>query len=205
MLLPSKSLPQNYTLEFEIDGTVFLSQTIQIKTQTEDENSSDRLVSFSISIVLHSHAGKHITKEYKNMIKQLSAALNHSEELDNYLSKEAKKILSVREKWIQKQLDSYYKKQSGGNSASPNQSSIKPPNHVKLNEDILKASTLAVELKSLFHSLLDSASASVKFNGWIHFSYIIQKNPASFPSSLPSLRPYHALLLLPSNPNTTGL
>ena len=189
----------------EIDNTLFITKAIDInqakieKGESIIDSAEDRLVSLSVSIALNAqNLERHVIEEFHLFITHLASSLHHTETIDSYLSFEAKKILRIREQWLNEQLNSI-----GGKDKSPRKEGSRRT-HAHLNEDILSISTFARELKDMYHSLLNTATVNITFNNWVSFSFVIQNSSEAFSSISIPLRPYHAILVLPEDPKVPG-
>jgi hypothetical protein len=149
----------------------------------------DELTTFNIVFVITEEEARRENGRryelYKEIVVRLANALKHEQKRCGYLSTEVQTMLAIRERWLWKQTNV-----KAGET---------PPDHQQLTDEILNTTTLAHELREIYHGLADEDQARVCINKWVdvHFSLTdYLKHPRN------PLRPYHSLILL-SNRTTT--
>ncbi|KAJ9590604.1 hypothetical protein L9F63_016374 [Diploptera punctata] len=150
---------------------------------------SDSIILTNIVFALHATASHSIVKCYYDLSKRLGVALRHEERRCRYLSQETKIMVMAHD-----EVAARPEEEQNDDSDTP-------------FDLILKRSTLARNLKSVYDELVSSGIVHVRVNRWIEVSFCLPQKVHQLSNSsslvqaendlcLQSLRPYHGLLLL---------
>eukprot|EP01097_Dermamoeba_algensis_P008308 TRINITY_DN5481_c0_g4_i1.p1 TRINITY_DN5481_c0_g4~~TRINITY_DN5481_c0_g4_i1.p1 ORF type:complete len:542 (-),score=72.32 TRINITY_DN5481_c0_g4_i1:263-1888(-) len=138
-----------------------------------EKDKEKEITAFNIVFCLSEEYASKV-KIYGHLSKILAGALKHEQKRCRYLTEEVKKMMRVREAWLSAQ--------SGKN----------PPDREQLTANLLQVSSLAEQLKQIFHDLKETGIAHAQLNHWVPVSLNIE-DPANYP--LFPFRPYQTVLL----------
>jgi hypothetical protein len=154
-------------------------------TKTKPDIPLPSVILINILFVLQATASHSIVKCYYDLSKRLGVAMRHEEKRCKYIEEESKTMTTAHDEIAALE----------GNHESP-------------FELILKRSSLAKDLKTVYEDLCSTGQVHLKVNKWIEVSFCLPQKvhqfhnkdflmePEMIDSCLQALRPYHGLLLL---------
>uniref|UniRef100_H2LKI8 GATOR complex protein NPRL3 n=2 Tax=Oryzias latipes TaxID=8090 RepID=H2LKI8_ORYLA len=182
--------------ELKIDNVRFVghptllqhSPIMQVsKTDPSPKRELPTMILFNVVFALRANADPSVISCMHNLSRRIAIALQHEEHRCQYLTREAKLMLSVQDE-ITTMTDN-------GSPKSP-------------FRQILPKCKLARDLKVAYDSLCTTGVVRLHINNWLEVSFCLPHKihriggnyfpPEALEQSLKAIRPYHALLLLES-------
>lgn len=195
-ILATKSDMCGKKFELKIDSVRFVGhptllqhpQVIQgSKADPSPKREMPTMILFNVVFALRANADPSVINCMHNLSRRIAIALQHEERRCQYLTREAKLMLSVQ--------DEITTMTENGNPQSP-------------FRQILPKCKLARDLKEAYDSLCTTGVVRLHINNWLEVSFCLPHKihriggnyipPEALESSLKAIRPYHALLLLES-------
>ncbi|XP_032442740.1 GATOR1 complex protein NPRL3 isoform X2 [Xiphophorus hellerii] len=182
--------------ELKIDNVRFVghptllqhSPLIQVsKTDPSPKREMPTMILFNVVFALRANAHPSVISCMHNLSRRIAIALQHEERRCQYLTREAKLMLSMQ--------DEITTTTENGTPQSP-------------FRQILPKCKLARDLKAAYDSLCTTGVVRLHINNWLEVSFCLPHKihrvggnyipPEALERSLKAIRPYHALLLLES-------
>ncbi|XP_011476322.1 GATOR complex protein NPRL3 isoform X2 [Oryzias latipes] len=195
-ILATKSDMCGKKFELKIDNVRFVghptllqhSPIMQVsKTDPSPKRELPTMILFNVVFALRANADPSVISCMHNLSRRIAIALQHEEHRCQYLTREAKLMLSVQDE-ITTMTDN-------GSPKSP-------------FRQILPKCKLARDLKVAYDSLCTTGVVRLHINNWLEVSFCLPHKihriggnyfpPEALEQSLKAIRPYHALLLLES-------
>uniref|UniRef100_A0A3B3CVX7 GATOR complex protein NPRL3 n=1 Tax=Oryzias melastigma TaxID=30732 RepID=A0A3B3CVX7_ORYME len=195
-ILATKSDMCGKKFELKIDNVRFVghptllqhSPIIQVsKTDPSPKRELPTMILFNVVFALRANADPSVISCMHNLSRRIAIALQHEEHRCQYLTREAKLMLSVQ--------DEITTMTENGSPKSP-------------FRQILPKCKLARDLKVAYDSLCTTGVVRLHINNWLEVSFCLPHKihriggnyfpPEALEQSLKAIRPYHALLLLES-------
>ncbi|XP_004071387.1 GATOR complex protein NPRL3 isoform X3 [Oryzias latipes] len=196
-ILATKSDMCGKKFELKIDNVRFVghptllqhSPIMQVsKTDPSPKRELPTMILFNVVFALRANADPSVISCMHNLSRRIAIALQHEEHRCQYLTREAKLMLSVQDE-ITTMTD------TDGSPKSP-------------FRQILPKCKLARDLKVAYDSLCTTGVVRLHINNWLEVSFCLPHKihriggnyfpPEALEQSLKAIRPYHALLLLES-------
>ncbi|XP_057716699.1 GATOR complex protein NPRL3 isoform X2 [Corythoichthys intestinalis] len=200
-ILATKSDMCGKQFELKIDNVRFVGHptllqhppVIQMsKSDPSPKREMPTMILFNVVFALRANADPTIISCMQNLSRRIAIALQHEERRCQYLTREAKLMLAVQDEI------------TTGSETNP-QSPFR---------QILPKCKLAKDLKEAYDSLCTTGVVRLHINNWLEVSFCLPHKihriggnyipPEALESSLKSIRPYHALLLLESEKALLG-
>ncbi|XP_058832467.1 GATOR complex protein NPRL3 isoform X2 [Topomyia yanbarensis] len=190
-LFAVKSELCNQKFELKVNDVRFVSHPTLVKIESEDQKNS---AFFRINIVfaLHAQASYSIVKCYYELSKRIGVALLYEERRAGYLSNEMKMMVACIDEVAAAA-------QEHDNATSGN---------VNLFDTILRDSSLAQFIKTIYQDLCTTGLLNVTMNQSVTLSFCLPQKahqfhkkgvivePEAIDKCLHALKPYHGMLLL---------
>uniref|UniRef100_A0A8C6TBU9 GATOR complex protein NPRL3 n=1 Tax=Neogobius melanostomus TaxID=47308 RepID=A0A8C6TBU9_9GOBI len=195
-ILATKSDMCGKKFELKIDNVRFVGHPTLLqhptaiqgsKTDPSPKRDMPTMILFNVVFALRANADPSVISCMHNLSRRIAIALQHEERRCQYLTREAKLMLSVQ--------DEITTMTENGNPQSP-------------FRQILPKCKLARDLKEAYDSLCTTGVVRLHINNWLEVSFCLPHKihriggnyipPGALESSLKAIRPYHALLLLES-------
>lgn len=195
-ILTTKSDMCGKKFELKIDNVRFVGHPTLLqhptviqgsKTDPSPKREMPTMILFNVVFALRANADISVISCMHNLSRRIAIALQHEERRCQYLTREAKLMLSVQ--------DEITTMTENGNPQSP-------------FRQILPKCKLARDLKEAYDSLCTTGVVRLHINNWLEVSFCLPHKihriggnhipPEALESSLKAIRPYHALLLLES-------
>lgn len=195
-ILATKSDICGKKFELKIDNVRFVghptllqhSPLIQVsKTDPSPKREMPTMILFNVVFALRANADPSVISCMHNLSRRIAIALQHEERRCQYLTREAKLMLSMQ--------DEITTMAENGTPQSP-------------FRQILPKCKLAKDLKEAYDSLCTTGVVRLHINSWLEVSFCLPHKihrvggnyipPEALERSLKAIRPYHALLLLES-------
>ncbi|XP_023205107.1 GATOR complex protein NPRL3 isoform X4 [Xiphophorus maculatus] len=183
--------------ELKIDNVRFVghptllqhSPLIQVfKTDPSPKREMPTMILFNVVFALRANADPSVISCMHNLSRRIAIALQHEERRCQYLTREAKLMLSMQDEITTTT-------ETDGTPQSP-------------FRQILPKCKLARDLKAAYDSLCTTGVVRLHINNWLEVSFCLPHKihrvggnyipPEALERSLKAIRPYHALLLLES-------
>ncbi|XP_024128036.1 GATOR complex protein NPRL3 isoform X3 [Oryzias melastigma] len=196
-ILATKSDMCGKKFELKIDNVRFVghptllqhSPIIQVsKTDPSPKRELPTMILFNVVFALRANADPSVISCMHNLSRRIAIALQHEEHRCQYLTREAKLMLSVQDEITTMT-------ETDGSPKSP-------------FRQILPKCKLARDLKVAYDSLCTTGVVRLHINNWLEVSFCLPHKihriggnyfpPEALEQSLKAIRPYHALLLLES-------
>ncbi|RVE69686.1 hypothetical protein OJAV_G00080540 [Oryzias javanicus] len=196
-ILATKSDMCGKKFELKIDNVRFVghptllqhSPIIQVsKTDPSPKRELPTMILFNVVFALRANADPSVINCMHNLSRRIAIALQHEEHRCQYLTREAKLMLSVQDEITTMT-------ETDGSPKSP-------------FRQILPKCKLARDLKVAYDSLCTTGVVRLHINNWLEVSFCLPHKihriggnyfpPEALEQSLKAIRPYHALLLLES-------
>ncbi|XP_072299164.1 GATOR1 complex protein NPRL3 isoform X2 [Eucyclogobius newberryi] len=195
-ILATKSDMCGKKFELKIDNVRFVGHPTLLqhppviqgsKTDPSPKREMPTMILFNVVFALRANADPSVISCMHNLSRRIAIALQHEERRCQYLTREAKLMLSVQ--------DEITTMTENGSPQSP-------------FRQILPKCKLARDLKEAYDSLCTTGVVRLHINNWLEVSFCLPHKihrigdyyipPEALESSLKAIRPYHALLLLDS-------
>lgn len=194
-ILATKSDICGKKFELKIDSVRFVGHPTLLhptviqgsKADPSPKREMPTMILFNVVFALRANADPSVISCMHNLSRRIAIALQHEERRCQYLTREAKLMLSVQ--------DEITTMTENGNPQSP-------------FRQILPKCKLARDLKDAYDSLCTTGVVRLHINNWLEVSFCLPHKihriggnyipPEALESSLKAIRPYHALLLLES-------
>ncbi|XP_043955445.1 GATOR complex protein NPRL3 isoform X3 [Gambusia affinis] len=183
--------------ELKIDNVRFVghpthlqhSSLIQVsKTDPSPKRETPTMILFNVVFALRANADPSVISCMHNLSRRIAIALQHEERRCQYLTREAKLMLSMQDEITTTT-------ETDGTPQSP-------------FRQILPKCKLARDLKEAYDSLCTTGVVRLHINNWLEVSFCLPHKihrvggnyipPEALERCLKAIRPYHALLLLES-------
>uniref|UniRef100_U5EPE4 GATOR complex protein NPRL3 n=1 Tax=Corethrella appendiculata TaxID=1370023 RepID=U5EPE4_9DIPT len=187
-LFAVKSELCNRKFELKVNDVRFVGHPTLMQSKSDNKNDS---ILINIVFALHAQASYSIVKCYYELSKRLGIALYYEEERCGYLKSEMKSMLTIHDEVAALQ------EQENGNNVN-----------VSAFDLILKESTLAQFIKTIYHDLCTTGLLNVTMNQSVTLSFCLPQKahqfhkkgvvvePETIDRCLQALKPYHGMLLL---------
>ncbi|XP_048759621.2 GATOR complex protein NPRL3-like [Ostrea edulis] len=173
--------------DLKIDDVRFVGYPMSLDT-SKSKPGAHRIISFNITFVLRANVTSSVIQCYTDLVKQITVAIHHEEGRCQYLTSQAKIMLSIHDEV----------------AALPEDSGESP------YAVILQKSSLARCLQTIFEDLGQTGLVHLFINKWIEIRFCLPHKIHQIPDSssmlkiepeiiqrcLECLRPYHGVLLL---------
>ncbi|XP_055079515.1 GATOR complex protein NPRL3 isoform X4 [Periophthalmus magnuspinnatus] len=195
-ILATKSDMCGKKFELKIDNVRFVGHPTLLqhppviqgsKTDPSPKREMPTMILFNVVFALRANADPSVINCMHNLSRRIAIALQHEERRCQYLTREAKLMLSVQDEIT---------------TMTENGSPQSPFRH------ILPKCKLARDLKEAYDSLCTTGVVRLHINNWLEVSFCLPHKihriggyyipPEALENSLKAIRPYHALLLLES-------
>ncbi|KAL0992868.1 hypothetical protein UPYG_G00100350 [Umbra pygmaea] len=196
-ILATKSDMCGKKFELKIDNVRFVGHptllqhphSVQVsKSDPSPKRELPTMILFSVVFALRANADPSVISCMHNLSRRIAIALQHEERRCQYLTREAKLMLSVQDEVTTMT-------ETDGSPQSP-------------FRQILPKCKLARDLKEAYDSLCTTGVVRLHINSWLEVSFCLPHKihrvggnhvpPEALERSLKAIRPYHALLLLDS-------
>ncbi|XP_020788338.1 GATOR complex protein NPRL3 isoform X1 [Boleophthalmus pectinirostris] len=196
-ILATKSDMCGKKFELKIDNVRFVGHPTLLqhppviqgsKTDPSPKREMPTMILFNVVFALRANADPSVISCMHNLSRRIAIALQHEERRCQYLTREAKLMLSVQDEITTMT-------ETDGSPQSP-------------FRQILPKCKLARDLKDAYDSLCTTGVVRLHINNWLEVSFCLPHKihriggyyipPEALESSLKAIRPYHALLLLES-------
>ncbi|XP_033827190.1 GATOR complex protein NPRL3 isoform X3 [Periophthalmus magnuspinnatus] len=196
-ILATKSDMCGKKFELKIDNVRFVGHPTLLqhppviqgsKTDPSPKREMPTMILFNVVFALRANADPSVINCMHNLSRRIAIALQHEERRCQYLTREAKLMLSVQDEITTMT-------ETDGSPQSP-------------FRHILPKCKLARDLKEAYDSLCTTGVVRLHINNWLEVSFCLPHKihriggyyipPEALENSLKAIRPYHALLLLES-------
>ncbi|XP_053657792.1 GATOR complex protein NPRL3 [Anopheles marshallii] len=214
----------NQKFELKVNDVRFVSHPTLLRSdQGSDQKSSD--IQINVVFALHAQASSSVVKCYYELSKRIGIALIYEERRDGYFSREIKTMVAVMDENSALQEQEQPTSATGTGSSVGTGSGTGPAGTsgqtvvtnaaataagiaVGVFDTILKNTTLAQFIKTIYHDLCTTGLLNVTMNQTITLSFCLPQKahqfhkkgmavePETIDRCLESLKPYHGMLLL---------
>ncbi|XP_041784586.1 GATOR complex protein NPRL3 [Anopheles merus] len=221
-LFAVKSELCNQKFELKVNDVRFVSHPTLLRSDPgSDQKSSD--IQINVVFALHAQASSSVVKSYYELSKRIGIALIYEERRDGYFSREIKTMVAVMDEnsALQEQEQPTGATGTGGSvgtgsgtgpAGTSGQTVVTCATAagiaVGVFDTILKNTTLAQFIKTIYHDLCTTGLLNVTMNQTVTLSFCLPQKahqfhkkgmavePETIDRCLESLKPYHGMLLL---------
>ncbi|XP_035790525.1 GATOR complex protein NPRL3-like [Anopheles albimanus] len=228
-LFAVKSELCNQKFELKVNDVRFVSHPTLLRGSDGSEQKSS-YVQINVVFALHASASYSVVRCYYELSKRIGMALIYEERRDGYFSREIKIMLAVIDEnsALQEALEQPTGPPgagtggpsgpggvggtgptgAGGQSTGTNAAAAAANTAVSVFDTILKSTTLAQFIKTIYHDLCTTGLLNVTMNQTVTLSFCLPQKahqfhkkglviePETIDRCLEALKPYHGMLLL---------
>ncbi|XP_058116491.1 GATOR complex protein NPRL3 [Anopheles ziemanni] len=226
-LFAVKSELCNQKFELKVNDVRFVSHPTLLRSdQGSSEQKTSSYIQINVVFALHAQASYSVVNSYYELSKRIGFALIYEERRDGYISREIKTMVAVMDEnsalqeQEQQPAGTTGTGVTGGPSGGPgstgasgqtvvtNAAATAAGIAVSVFDTILKNTTLAQFIKTIYHDLCSTGLLNVTMNQTVTLSFCLPQKahqfhkkgvvvePETIDRCVDSLKPYHGMLLL---------